>query len=158
MPTPDRAFRGQAVPLAAIIFDVSESCPIPAGYAGYWFDGTVIHQRNTDGSDSAVQHVDSETIGVAGGQAAHPSTRTTRFDLAAAGDNITSLLPAGTQIGQRKTLVNVSALAGKTTVVTPTPFADGATVTLTARFDGVELEWQLAGWRVVGLFGTASVA
>ena len=312
MPTPTRALRGQAVPIAALIFSTSDTCPVPAGYVGYWFDGTTVFKRNADGTDTpqgtgtsapifsaitktaaplpacaynngpnndgvgatltanvngalgavagvnlvagantpvlvdsqvapaqnglylpiaigglsakwvlarlpgfnkAAQVVDGalvviqqgtfagrlyeqtatvatlgtdpvtfaqqsnvalldtaqtftaplgfggdETINAAGAHPADPTKRTTRYDLATAANNITSALPDGTQLGQRKTLINSSASGGKTTVITPAHFADGATVTLTAKFDAGELEWQAGGWRVVGLSGTTAVA
>jgi len=159
MPTPNRILRGQAVPLAALVFSTSKTCPIPPGYVGHWFDGATLFQRNADGTDSVVQALGGEdVIYIAGAQPADAHARTTRYDLATAGDNVTSTLGDGAQLGQRKTLAIGSALAGKTAVITPAQFADGTTITLTARFDAVELEWQLAGWTVVGVFGTASVA
>ncbi len=312
MPTPNRVLAGQAVPLAAIIFSTSSSCPVPAGYVGYWFDGTTLFKRNADGSDTpqgsntgapiftavtktsaplpacnynngpnndgvgatltanvngalgaisgvslvaganspvlvdsqaapaqnglylptavgganakwvltrlpgfntAAEIVDGalvvvqqgtfagriyeqtatvatlgtdavafaqqsnvalldtaqtftapqgfgvdETINAAGAHPADPAKRTTRYDLATAGNNITSALADGTQLGQRKTLINSSASGGKTTVITPATFADGTTITLTAKFDAAQLEWQAGGWRVIALSGTAAVA
>jgi len=158
MPTPNRILRGQAVPLAALVFSTSLSCPIPPGYVGYWFDGATLFQRNADGTDAVVQAQGGEdVISIAGAQPADAQARTTRYDLATAGDSITSTLGDGAQLGQRKTLVMGSALAEKTATITPSEFANGTTVTLTAKFDAVELEWQLGGWTVVGVFGTASV-
>lgn len=85
-------------------------------------------------------------------------TVTTRFDLATAANNVAATLADGT-IGQRKTLINMSASSGKATTITPTHMAEGYTaVTLTAALDSAVLEFQASGWKVVALTGSASVS
>ncbi len=102
-------------------------------------------------------HGTHQLIVAAGATAANVTTRTTRYDLATAANNITSSMADGSRVGQRKTLVAASASSGKTVIVTPTTFSDGTNITLTAKFDAVELEWIVGGWRVCSVSGTASV-
>lgn len=94
-----------------------------------------------------------QLIIAAGATAANVTTRTTRYDLDTANDDITSTLADGTQVGQRKTLVLATVQAGKTVVITPTNFSDGSTITLTNKFDAIELEWITGGWRVCSVSG-----
>ncbi len=159
MPTPNRSLKGQAVPIGAVVFSTSSTCPVPANYIGLWFDGTTLFRRDANGTDTSLSGTADQVVSTAGATAVDLTKRTTSYDGATAGDNITSTLADGSYLGQRHTLRMQSVTSGKTAVITPAHFSDGvATITLAAKFDAVELEWQTRGWIVVGKAGTPTIA
>lgn len=99
-----------------------------------------------------------QVVSAAGATAITPLPRTTSYDNATAAADQTSALADGAYLGQRKTLRAASIASTKTIVITPAHFVDGTTITLAAKFDAVELEWQAAGWVVCHKTGTAAVA
>ena len=125
-------------------------------YVGALFGGDdwVVKSWPVGPSPTSVQ-----SVVAAGATAIDLATVTTRYDGAAAGNDITSTLPDGSREGERHTAYLATITVAKTVVITPTTFADGTTVTLSAPFDSVEFEWHAAtGYLVVGLSGTALVA
>jgi hypothetical protein len=142
---------------------------LPSGVVAEWYRGDLHKWRYVD-DQGAVHNVAAEdyvganfdaigadeTLSASG---AVGTTRTSRFDLATANANLAMALANGTRVGQRKALVNMSASANRATTITPATMAEGLThVTLTAKLDAAELEWQANGWKVVMLSGTAAAA
>lgn len=94
---------------------------------------------------------------LSGAGAANITARTTFLTATGIGDAVT--LANGNFTGQRKSLTGTAGYTGgQTSVITPATFADGTTVTFSAPFDSVELEWTGATWKVVCLTGSAVVA
>jgi hypothetical protein len=48
-----------------VLLTAQASCPIPAGKAGVWFDGTALKIRNTDGSDVPATALDATAADIA---------------------------------------------------------------------------------------------
>lgn len=86
------------------------------------------------------------------------TTQQSRMDINAAGANMAMTLANGLFVGQRKDIMMSTAPGGHTVTITPATMAESHSfVTLTNRYDLVELEWQSVGWKVVLLTGAASV-
>ena len=64
-------------------------------------------------------------------------------------------IPDGTYVGQMKFVCAKSGYGTNTTFVTPTHFADGTKVTLSANFHSVALMWNGTQWNVALLGGGA---
>ena len=94
-------------------------------------------------------------VNTSGATGAPGAPHTTRYDITAAGGNITGVMADGTFAGQRKRLVCTTASGGFTVVITVTHMVDagnGHTITFNAAGQWIEMEWSgvLSKWFFAG--------
>lgn len=122
-----------------------------AGYRDSTFvdDLGAIFQSLSNLSDTDLQPNEVKT----GAGTASVLTRMTHCVATGVGQVLT--IPDGKWVGQIKFVCAKSGYGTNTTFVTPTHFADGTKVTLSANFHSVALMWDGSNWNVALLGGGA---